>query len=176
MISEIESRTIKFDSANWPKFQPICVEWGDKVAPFIKPNKDSHKRFTNELGKLRNVIHDPMLPSDYSGAPLQNAFNNMIGEAKQRLQEIEQRIPAGEASPNTVCLRDLKIKDLVFSSNYRVLLLLLAILLSGFSIGLTLGSSRLYKEKVIPLIELYRTQDTIQKNQGAPMNPAQKDR
>lgn len=92
LITEIEQQSIKFDSSNWHRYQKICVDWGDKVAPFIKPNKDSHKQFTNELEKLRAVIYDPILPSDYSGTPLQNSFNKMVSEAKQQLHELEHKI------------------------------------------------------------------------------------
>jgi hypothetical protein len=88
-ITEIEGQTILFDSDNWPKYQKICVDWGDKVAPLIKPDKGNYEKFTNALGRLRAVIHKPILPSDFSGVPKQRCFNEMISIAKQRLHELE---------------------------------------------------------------------------------------
>ena len=87
LINEIESQYVKFDSDRWPHFQQMCVEWGDKVVPFLNPEEKN--KFNRELDSIRAVIHEPYLPSDTSGAPKANAFNRMKGIAKQRLQEGE---------------------------------------------------------------------------------------
>ena len=98
LISEIEGQTIKFDSANWPKCQRICVEWGDKLAPFLKLNQDNYKQFNYELDRLRAAIRDPILPSDISGDPKNNAFNKMISIAKQRLNELEHDLTTNDST------------------------------------------------------------------------------
>lgn len=87
LITEIEGQAILFDSDNWPQFRTICVEWGDKAAPFL--SAEEKNKFNNELDRLRATIHEPYLPSDFSGAPKEGAFNKMKGIAKQRLQELE---------------------------------------------------------------------------------------
>lgn len=58
---------------------------------------------------------------------------------------------------------DLTVSDIIFSSNYKVKLLVCAVFLAGLGIGVSFGASKLYKEKVIPLIDLYKTQDTPKK-------------
>jgi len=58
---------------------------------------------------------------------------------------------------------DLTVTDLLFSSNYKVKLLVGAVFLAGLGIGISFGASKLYKEKIIPLIDLYKTQDTPKK-------------
>jgi hypothetical protein len=87
LIAEIEGQAILFDSDNWPQFQTICVEWGDKVVPSLGPEEKN--KFNNELDRLRATIHDPYLPSDFSGAPKSNNFKKMLSIAKQRQYEFE---------------------------------------------------------------------------------------
>lgn len=58
---------------------------------------------------------------------------------------------------------DLTVSDLIFSSNYKVKLLVCGVFLAGLGIGVSFGASKLYKEKIIPLIDLYKTQDTPKK-------------
>jgi hypothetical protein len=88
LITEIEGQQIKFDSDSWPQYQQICVEWGNKVAPLLKLDEKIHHQFNRELDTIRAVIHEPFLPSDFSGAPKEGAFNKMKGIAKQRLLEL----------------------------------------------------------------------------------------
>jgi hypothetical protein len=87
LITEIEGQTIKFDSDNWPQYQQTCVEWGNKVAPFLKT--DENRQFNRELDRLRATIHEPFHPSNFSGAPKNNNFNKMLSIAKQRLYQLE---------------------------------------------------------------------------------------
>jgi hypothetical protein len=88
LISEIEGQTILFDFDNWPKYQQTCVEWGDKVAPFLGTGE--RNKFNHELDKIRALLpSEPFLDSYRTGAPKQGAFNKMRGIAKQRLQELE---------------------------------------------------------------------------------------
>jgi hypothetical protein len=58
---------------------------------------------------------------------------------------------------------DLTLSDIMFSSNYKVKLLVCAVFMAGLGIGISFGASKLYKEKIIPLIDLYKTQDAPEK-------------
>jgi hypothetical protein len=60
----------------------------------------------------------------------------------------------------TIERTDLTVTDLILSSNHKVKILVVGIFFAGFGIGVTLGASKLYKEKIAPLIDLYKAQDT----------------
>lgn len=102
LVSEIENQAIQFDSDHWPQFQKICVEWGNKVVPFLKQYEN--QQFNNELSKIGAPIHPSYLPSDLSGAPKEMAFNKMKRLAKQRLEELERGIEANDHNEGVVHL------------------------------------------------------------------------
>jgi hypothetical protein len=102
LLTEIEGQTIKFDSDNWPQCQQTCVEWGDKVAPFL--NTEEKNKFNRELDTIRAVIYKPFLPSDFSGAPKEGAFNKMKSIAKQRLQELDKGITVSDIAEEALHL------------------------------------------------------------------------
>jgi hypothetical protein len=96
LIAEIEGQTILFDFDNWPKYQQTCVEWGDKVAPFLGP--EERRKFNCEFDThIRALLpSEPFLDSYRTGAPKRGAFNKMKGIANQKLQELELDLPAIE--------------------------------------------------------------------------------
>jgi len=99
LITEIEKQSIKFDFDSWPEYQQTCVEWGDRVAPFL--TTEEKDKFNRELDThIRALLpSEPFLDSYRTGAPKQGAFNKMKGIAKQRLQVLELENESSEV-PN----------------------------------------------------------------------------
>ncbi len=145
-----------------------CMSWINNVAPLLKYDETHYNDFLEHADVVRIT--------SLSANTLMPHLNSMLGIVNQAIIELENKIEpiqSNSAKP-IINIKDLTIKDLIFASNYRIRLLLLSILITGFVIGLTLGSSKLYKEKISPLIELYKTQDTAPKNQTTPITPEQK--
>jgi len=147
-----------------------CMSWIDNVAPLLKYDETHYNDFLGhaDVVRITNLSANTLMPH----------LNSMLGIVNQTIIELENKIESIQPQPISIKtisnIKDLTIKDLIFASNYRILLLLISIFLSGLLIGTTLGSSKLYKEKIIPLIELYKTQDTIPKTQNIPITPEQK--
>jgi hypothetical protein len=85
---------------------------------------------------------------------------------EEQLKPIEPEKPSEEeiVKKRVADRTDLTVTDLLFSSNYKVKLLVGVVFLAGLGIGVSFGASKLYKEKIIPLIDLYKTQDIYSGN------------
>lgn len=162
LITEIEKQSIKFDSKNWPYFQQMCVEWGDKVAPFLNP--EERNKFNRELDTIRAVICPTDLSSYRTGAPTEGAFNKMKGTAKQRLQELELNPTQNENSMDPIHLPSKVTVGWLFQLLIRLSLgswsLLLFVIGSSFTLGYQLGQ--------LDLRRVITTLQTQQRNQSSP--------
>lgn len=144
-----------------------CMIWIDTVAPLLKYDPTHYENFMDHTQYVRITTLSPNT--------LMPHLNSMMGILNQAIFELENKIPPSEINSNKTIINisELKTKDLIFASNYRIRLLLLTIFIIGLSIGITFGSSKLYKEKIIPLINLYKTQDAPQKYNAVPITPEQ---
>jgi hypothetical protein len=156
-----------------PRYRTIVIEVIDVINDIIGDNKYSqlvyqlfHEGISNfmqtpsykSIEDIVSVI-DSVITWLKRNTDKLNHKNESITEISQDQKSKEQEIPEIK---RTIERTDLTITDLLFSSNYKLKILVVAVFLSGFGIGIGLGASKLYKEKIAPLIDLYKTQD-IQK-------------
>ncbi|MBU2623873.1 MAG: hypothetical protein KKD92_16310 [Proteobacteria bacterium] len=130
------------------------LKWIDNVAPLLKYNNEHYSLFMDAALK----VSVPGI-SSRTAIPCLNIMKSVVNRA---IIELENDIKPPKTQPKkeTIKIDDLKIIDLIFASNYKIRILLISSLIAAFILGVSFGSSKLYKEKILPLIHLYKTQDT----------------
>jgi hypothetical protein len=149
LITEIENQSIKFDSDNWPRLQKVCVEWGDKVAPFLSP--EEKRIFNNELQYIRADMPKPGV-LDYIDffAFKKNSFDKMMSLAKQKLNELELNPSQNENSMDALDLPSKVTVSWMFTlfkrMSFGTFTSVLAFILGVFGAGVWVGQSVWYHD------------------------------
>lgn len=130
------------------------LAWIDKVAPLLKYSDEHYSLFMDAALK----VSAPGI-SSHTGIPCLNIMKSVVNRAIIELEN-DIKAPQIQSKKEIMKIDDLKIIDLIFASNYKIRILLISSLIAAFILGVSLGSSKLYKEKILPLIHLYKTQDT----------------
>lgn len=143
LINEAENQPIFFDYRNWPKYQKLCIDWGDRVAPLLKADEAHYKSFISELDRLRPVPSYPVIPSDFTNDRLEQAFERMLSEAKQRLYELERNTHRNVTAADRLTLSWV-LHNATLSFWAKVVMVFAAV----FAAGITVGQSKLYHDLV----------------------------
>ena len=177
-LSEIMGRFISFPKSyditpeDDPRLRTIVTEIIDLLDDSFGDNKYSKTIYSTYNVGISNYLQTPSfksiedIVSEISSVITRLERNPGFYIKKEKPSKlISDDKPDKEYKDNkrVIDSTDLTVSDLIFSSNYKVKLLVCAVFLAGLGIGVSFGASKLYKEKIIPLVDLYKTQDTIKK-------------
>jgi hypothetical protein len=134
------------------------LTWINSVAPLLKYDDEHYNLFMDAALK----VSIPKI-SSYTAIPCLNIMRGVVDRAVNELENnIERPAPKNEMRDKSQTFDN--VTDILFNSSYKIRLLLLGALLTSFALGVGLGSSKLYKEKIMPFITLYNEKDNTPPN------------